>query len=89
MPVEVDLNNLPPFSKRIPEKLKAIREHFNLTPDEIAPKVGARTGAEIRAYENDEDDLLLPVLWGYARISGNPVINLLDDNLEVDGLITN
>lgn len=55
MPVEVDLNNLPPFPTRIPEKLKAIREQFNLSPDEIAPMVGARTGAEILAYENDED----------------------------------
>jgi hypothetical protein len=84
MTVEVDLNNLPPFPKRLPEKLKTIRERLKLTPDEIAPKVGAKTGAEIHAYENDEDDLLVPVLWGYARLSGNPIINLLDDNLEVN-----
>jgi hypothetical protein len=84
MPLEVDLNNLPEFPKRIPEKLKTIRERLGLKPDEIAPKVGARTGAEILAYENDEDDLLVPVLWGYARLSGNPVMNLLDDNLEVN-----
>ena len=51
MPVKIDLYHLPPFPKRIPEKLKTIREHFRLTPDEIAPKVGARTGAEILAYE--------------------------------------
>ena len=38
-----------------------------LTPDEIAPKVVARTGAEILAYENDEDDLLVTVLWNYSR----------------------
>ncbi|HKU74449.1 MAG TPA: hypothetical protein VJR02_11055 [Pyrinomonadaceae bacterium] len=47
------------FPKRIPEKLKAIREHLKLTPDEIAPMVGARTGAKILAYENNEDDLLV------------------------------
>jgi hypothetical protein len=46
--------NFPDFPKRIPEKLKAIREHLALTPDELAPKVGARTGAEILTYENDE-----------------------------------
>ena len=63
MPRKVDLDHLPPFPKRIPEKLKAIREHLKLTPDEIAPLVGARTGAEILAYENDEDDLLVTVLW--------------------------
>ena len=57
---------------------------LDLTPDEIAPMVGARTGAEILAYENDEDDLLVSVLWGYARLSGNPVMNLLDYDLEVN-----
>ena len=31
MPVEVDLNNLPPFPKRLPEKIKKIREHLGLT----------------------------------------------------------
>jgi transcriptional regulator with XRE-family HTH domain len=84
MPVEVDLNNLPPFPKRLPEKLKTIRERLGLTPDEIAAQVGAKTGAEILAYENDEDDLLVSVLWEYARLSGNPVMNLLDDDLEVN-----
>ena len=43
------MSNSPDFPKRIPEKLKAIRERLGLTPDEIAPKVGARTGAEILA----------------------------------------
>ena len=72
------------FPKRIPQKLKAIREHLALTPDELAPLVGARTGAEILAYENDEDDLLVSVLWGYAMLSGNPLMNLLDDSLELN-----
>jgi DNA-binding XRE family transcriptional regulator len=83
MPVAVDLNNLPPFPKRIPEKLRTIREHFKLTPDEIAPMVGARTGAEILAYENDEDDLLVTVLWNYSKIVGCPIDQILYDNLEI------
>ena len=83
MPAEVDLNNLPQFPQRIPEKLKTIREHFNLSPDEIASKVGARTGAEILAYENDEDDLLVTVLWNYSKLAGCPIDNLIYDNLEV------
>lgn len=53
MPTKFDLDHLPPFPKRIPEKIKTIRERLGLTPDEIAPKVGAKTGAEILAYEND------------------------------------
>ena len=83
MPARVDLNNLPLFPKRIPEKLKIIREHLGLTPDEIAPKVGARTGAEILAYENDEDDLLVTVLWNYSKLAGCPIDQILYDNLEV------
>ena len=83
MPVAVDLNNLPPFPQRIPEKLKRIREHFRLTPDEIAPLVGARTGAEIVAYENDEDDLLVTVLWKYAKLAGCPIDNFMNDDLEI------
>ena len=81
---EIDYSNLPDFPKRIPEKLKAIRDRLRLTPDKIAPKVGPLTGAEILAYENDEDDLLVTILCGYARLSGNPIMNLLDDNLEVN-----
>jgi len=72
------------FPKRIPEKLKAIREHLALTPDELAPLVGARNGAEILAYENDEDDLLVSVLWGYAKLSGNSIMSLMDDSLELN-----
>lgn len=75
--------NLPSFPKRIPEKLKAIREHLGLTPDEIAPKVGARTGVEILAYEKNEDDILLSVLWSYAKLAGCPIDNLIHDDLEV------
>ena len=71
------------FPKRLPAKLKAIREHFRLTPDRIAPKVGAKTGAEILAYENDEDDLLVSVLYGYAKIANIPVENLLYDDRDL------
>ena len=83
MSVEVDLDHLPPFPKRIPEKLKTIREHLKLTPDEIAPIVGARTGAEIVAYENNEADLLVTVLWNYSKLAGCPIDQILYDNLEV------
>jgi transcriptional regulator with XRE-family HTH domain len=83
MPAAVDLNNLPPFPKRLPEKIRTIRERLGLTPDEIAPKVGARTGAEILAYENDEDDLLVSVLFGYAKLANIPVENLLHDDRDL------
>ena len=75
--------NLPDFPQRIPEKLKAIRERLGLTPDEMASRVGARSGAEIQAYENGEDDLLVKVLWNYSKLAGCPMVQILDDNLEV------
>ena len=72
------------FPKRLPEKLKQIRERLGFTPDQMADFVGAKTGAEIEAYENDEDDVLVSVLWAYARLSGNPMMNLIDDDQEVN-----
>lgn len=69
--------------QRIPEKLKAIRKRLGLTRDEIAKKVGARTGAEIKAYEENDDELLVSVLYGYANLARCPIDNLLSDDLEV------
>ena len=83
MLTEVDLDQLPPFPKRLPEKLKAIRKRLKLTPDEIARRVGARTGAEIIAYEKDEDDLLVSVLWRYAKLAGIPIENLIYDDRDL------
>ena len=74
--------NLPDFPIRIPEKLKTIRERLGLTPEEIAVKVGARTSAEILAYESDKDDLLVTVLWAYSKLAGCPIDSLLYDHLE-------
>lgn len=73
----------PDFPKRLPEKLKTIRARLGLTPDEIALKVGARTGAEVLAYENNEDDLLVTVLWAYSKLADCPIDSLLYDHLEV------
>ncbi len=67
------------FPKRLPEKLKAIRQRAWLSPDDFAPCVSAKTGLEILAYENDEDDLIVPVLFAYAKLAGLPLENLLDD----------
>jgi hypothetical protein len=72
------------FPKRLGEKLKTIREHSQLSPDEIAQFVGANDAAEIIAYEDDEGDLPVSILWGYARLSGNPMMNLIDHKLEVN-----
>ena len=54
-----------------------------MTPDQLAPFVGAKTGAEIVGYENDEDDLLVSVLFGYAKLANIPVENLLHDDRDL------
>jgi hypothetical protein len=54
-----------------------------MTPDQLAPFGGAKTGAEIEAYENDEDDLLVSVLFGYAKDGGNPRRNILYDDRDL------
>jgi hypothetical protein len=64
--------------------VKTIRLRLALTPDEIAQFVGAKDAAAIEAYEDDEGDMPVSVLWGYARLSGNPMMNLIDDTLEVN-----
>jgi hypothetical protein len=56
----------------LPEKLKTIREHLGITPDQLVPFVNARTGSEIIAYGNDERDLLVSVLFGYAKMAEYP-----------------
>lgn len=71
------------YPKRLTEKLKAIREHLAMTPDQLAPFVGAKTGADIIAYENDEDDLLVSVLFGYAKLANIPVENLIRDERDL------
>lgn len=58
-----------------------------MSPDDLAAHVGAKKGIEILAYENDEDDLLVRVLFGYAKLSGLPVENLLDEDLNVGLLV--
>jgi transcriptional regulator with XRE-family HTH domain len=72
------------FPKRLGEKLKTIRERLGLSPQEIAQFVGAKDAAEIVSYEDDDGDMPVSVLWAYARVSGNPIMNLMDDDLEVN-----
>ena len=83
MPRRVDLNKLSPFPKLLPEKLKKIRKRLKMTPAQIAAKVGARTGAEIIAYEKNEDEILVSVLWAYAKIAGVPIENLIYDDRDL------
>jgi hypothetical protein len=51
---EIDYSNLPEFPKRIPEKLKTVRKRLNLSPDQIAPRVGAKSRTDIPTGNSDQ-----------------------------------
>lgn len=70
------------FPKRLPEKLRAIRERSRLTPAEFAPHVHALNGAAIIGYENGTD-MPARVLNAYVKLSGVPLQNLLDDDRDL------
>jgi hypothetical protein len=79
---------IPEFPKRIPEKLKMIREYFNMKADEFAPLVHANDGAEIESYERDlglevEGGLVVSTLWRYVRVAGVRMDDLIDDGREL------
>jgi hypothetical protein len=68
--------------KRLPEKLKQIRERTRLLPDDFAPHVKAKDGDAIIGYENGAD-IPVSVLLHYARLQNVPVGNLLDDDRDL------
>jgi hypothetical protein len=68
------------FPKRLPEKLMAIRERYDLTAAEPSKSLDAAT---IDAYEKGDLDLPLSVLLSYARLAGIPVQNLIDDDMDL------
>lgn len=82
MPEGVDLNNLTPFPKRIPEKLKTIRENLKLTPDDFAPHVNAPNGAAVVGYENGTD-VPVVVFLAYSKLAGVPLENLIKDDRDL------
>lgn len=68
------------FPKRLPEKLKRIRERYDLT---LAEPLKSLDAATIEAFENGDVDLPLSVLFAYAKLAGIPVENLLDDDRDL------
>jgi hypothetical protein len=72
---DIDYDNLPPFPKRIPQKLRAIRERYNLTEPVDA--------AAIEAFERGDADLPVSMLVAYAKLAGVPVENLIDDERDL------
>lgn len=71
------------FPKKLPEKLKQIRERTGLSPEDFAPRVKAMDGATIKSYEDDSGDLPVSVLLAYAKLSGLTIEDFLDDTRDL------
>ncbi|HJP90758.1 MAG TPA: hypothetical protein VJ875_02310 [Pyrinomonadaceae bacterium] len=71
------------FPKRLPEKVRQIRERYRLTPDQMAPHVHAKDGAAISAYESGED-MPVSVLIGYWKfMEVLPLENFVADDRDL------
>ena len=79
----VDYSNLPKFPQKLPEKLKQIREHTGLTPEDFAPHVNAKDGKAIKRYENGKGDVPVTVFMRYWKLSNVPLENLMNDDRDL------
>jgi transcriptional regulator with XRE-family HTH domain len=70
------------FPRQLGSKLRQLRERAGLSPDQLAPRVGAHSGAEIHNYENDEGELPVSVLFAYAKEFGIP-FEIVDDRRDL------
>lgn len=71
------------FPKRLPEKLKAIRERTHLSEAQFASQVKAKDAAAVAAYENGQGDLPVSVLFAYVKVAGVQLEDLIDDDREL------
>lgn len=80
-----------PRAMRLHEKLRQLREAYNLSQSEIISRLGLSDElkqSDISAFERDPMDKwsrepALPHLLRYARIAGVPLEVLVDDEIEL------
>ena len=80
-----------PRAMRLHEKLRQIREAYNLSQSEILSRIGLSDSlkqSDISAFERDPDDKwsrepALPYLLRYARLAGLSVEVLIDDDMDL------
>jgi transcriptional regulator with XRE-family HTH domain len=69
--------------RQLGEKLKRLREHRHLSPDDMAALVGAESGSDILEYENDQGDMPVSFIFRYAKVFGIPWENIVDDRRDL------
>ncbi len=75
-----------PKPKRLPEKLKQIRQSLNLSQNELLKMLGIAdeyNRSVISGYELGTKEPPLPILLKYARIIGISTDVLIDDELDL------
>jgi len=72
---------------RLGEKLLAIRQHFDLTLEQMAEKLSTEDFSlrrqAVSQYELDDNEPPLPVLLKYARMAGITIDVLADDKVDL------
>ena len=70
--------------KRLAEKLLTIREAVGLTQSDLAAQLGVGIRvSEVSKYENDVREPPLNVLLAYARLAKVPLVQIVDDDLDL------
>lgn len=78
--------------KRIPEKVKQIRATLGLTLFEMAERISEVVQVKLSSenvadFEQDKEVPPLEVVLAYARIGKTQMESIIDDNLELTGVL--
>lgn len=85
-----------PMPERLPDKLRYIRRHLDLTQEQMVARLQAKLRehhqpgvplypGHISGYERGLREPPLVVLLQYARLADVPLENLVDDSLDLPG----
>ena len=72
----------------LPQKLVLIREHLNLTQNEIKESLNLLRASRVSEYENAKRPPPLEVVLGYSRLAEVPMESLLEDEVSLNQLGT-
>ena len=75
-----------PKPKRLPEKLKQIRQSLNLSQNELLKRLDMADGynrSVISGYETETKEPPLPIILKYARLAEISTDVLIDDELDL------
>ena len=84
------MGNPRPRPRLLPQKLVLIREHLNLTQNQIKDSIHLPQGSRSRVseYENGKRTPPFEVVLGYSRLARVPMESLVDDEISLSQLGT-